>query len=125
MVSDTGIGIKEEDIPELFSQFTMFGDRQLNPNGSGFGLYISNLLLKSLGAEKIEVNSDYGFGTKFYFDLPIIAEFLVPLNSLMVLSEYSIEPIDDEEEDDDSSSYLDSVLQLIEFASCCILLQQT
>jgi signal transduction histidine kinase len=58
----------------------MLGDRSLNPNGSGFGLYISNLLLKSLGAEKIEVQSKYGFGSKFYFDLPIVAEYLVPLD---------------------------------------------
>jgi signal transduction histidine kinase len=53
MVSDTGVGIKEDDLPNLFNQFTMFGDRSLNPNGSGFGLYISNLLLQSLGSEKM------------------------------------------------------------------------
>jgi signal transduction histidine kinase len=59
----------------------MLGDRQMNPNGSGFGLYISNLLLKSLGAEKLEVTSNYGFGTKFYFDLPVIEDYLVRFNS--------------------------------------------
>jgi signal transduction histidine kinase len=62
-VSDTGVGIKEEDREMLFEQFTMFGDRELNANGSGFGLYISNMILKSLDAEELSVKSKFGIGS--------------------------------------------------------------
>jgi signal transduction histidine kinase len=75
MVSDTGIGIRSEDLPWLFNQFIMLSDRSLNPNGSGFGLYISNLLLESLGAEKMQVSSEFGRGSKFFFDLPITEKY--------------------------------------------------
>jgi signal transduction histidine kinase len=75
MISDTGCGIRKEELPWLFNQFGSLSDRSLNPNGSGFGLYISNLLLESLGAERMQVSSELGRGSQFFFDLPITEKF--------------------------------------------------
>jgi signal transduction histidine kinase len=70
-VSDTGIGIKEEDIGKLFKEFG-----QANPSiskeygGTGLGLAITKKLLELHGGS-ITVESKYGEGTTFTFLLPI------------------------------------------------------
>ncbi|OMJ91819.1 hypothetical protein SteCoe_5608 [Stentor coeruleus] len=69
---DTGIGISEEKIPLLFKQFGKVEDSfNLNPQGVGLGLVISNMLVKELGGEGIIVNSEVGKGSCFFFVLPI------------------------------------------------------
>lgn len=50
-VTDTGIGIKNEDLSKLFHAFGRLdlGDKQaMNPQGVGLGLMISNELAKNL-----------------------------------------------------------------------------
>lgn len=70
-ISDTGIGIKEEDLGKLFKEF-----EQISPEinrrygGSGLGLAISKKLVELHGGE-IFVNSRYGEGTVFTFTLPV------------------------------------------------------
>ena len=72
-VSDTGIGIKEEDIGKLFTPF-----KQLNmgytreQGGTGLGLAITKQLVELHGG-KIWVESKYGEGSTFIFTLPINA----------------------------------------------------
>lgn len=72
-VSDTGIGIKQEDQNKLFKEFTRVKYEQANINsrGVGLGLLIANKLAKILGPdnkkEKINVSSVYGEGTVFSF----------------------------------------------------------
>jgi len=66
-VSDTGIGIKEEDIEKIFNSFTQVDTkRNRNIEGSGLGLAISKNLLNLMGSE-IEVSSEYGVGSTFSF----------------------------------------------------------
>lgn len=66
-VSDTGIGIKEEDIPKLFNYFTQLDDTLTKRfQGTGLGLAISKMLVKLMGG-KIYVESEYGKGSEFYF----------------------------------------------------------
>jgi CheY-like chemotaxis protein/HPt (histidine-containing phosphotransfer) domain-containing protein len=71
-VSDSGIGIKEEDIPKLFGDF-----QQLDPRknrgiaGTGLGLAITKNLL-SLMNGRIEVKSVYGQGSTFTVYLPLV-----------------------------------------------------
>ncbi|MBU3965999.1 MAG: PAS domain-containing sensor histidine kinase [Euryarchaeota archaeon] len=73
-ISDTGIGIKEEDMDKLFNTF-----EQLDPGitqkygGSGLGLMISKRLVELHGG-KIWAESNYGIGTTFYFTLPIVSK---------------------------------------------------
>lgn len=68
-VKDTGIGIKEEDISKLFEEFTrMEEDRHRNIEGTGLGMSITVQLLNMMGSH-LEVESTYGTGSAFSFDL--------------------------------------------------------
>ncbi len=69
-VSDTGIGINEDDITKIFdikkSHSTKGTD---NESGTGLGLNLCKELIKKHGGE-IFVESKKGVGTKFIFTLP-------------------------------------------------------
>jgi len=68
-VEDTGIGIKSEDMDKLFSEFERIEvERNRNIEGTGLGMPISMKLL-SLMDSKLEVESEYGKGSVFSFDL--------------------------------------------------------
>ena len=71
MVSDTGPGIKKEDIHRLFQTFQQLDTVNLKKEkGTGLGLAISKeIILRHNG--KIWVESEYGTGTTFHFSLPI------------------------------------------------------
>ncbi|MDR0821461.1 MAG: response regulator [Oscillospiraceae bacterium] len=64
-VLDSGKGIKKEDIPKLFSDFTQVD--QINNKGivgTGLGLSITRTFVRAMGGD-IEVASDYGVGSTF------------------------------------------------------------
>lgn len=68
-VTDTGIGIKEEDIPELFKAFKRIDENKNRyVEGTGLGMNITNQLLFLMGS-KLEVESVYGKGSTFSFVL--------------------------------------------------------
>lgn len=63
VVSDTGIGIKEEDLPYLFESFKRVDmENTRNIEGTGLGLSITKRLLDNMDGE-ISVRSSYGDGT--------------------------------------------------------------
>lgn len=66
-VSDTGIGIKEEDMDKLFTSFQRL-DQEKNRSieGTGLGLPIVSRLLGMMGSE-LNVSSVYGVGSTFSF----------------------------------------------------------
>jgi signal transduction histidine kinase len=70
MVSDTGIGIPEEETENIFSRFYRVKN-QVNEttSGSGIGLSIAQNYIKILGGE-LELESKPGAGSKFRFVLP-------------------------------------------------------
>lgn len=68
-IEDTGIGIKEEDLPKLFAEFERIEEnRNRNIEGTGLGMSITIQLLALLGS-RLRVESIYGKGSKFYFEL--------------------------------------------------------
>ncbi len=69
-VSDSGIGMKEEELPKLFVEFERL-DRQHNKSieGSGLGLSITSRLVQLMGG-KILVESTYGEGSSFTVSIP-------------------------------------------------------
>jgi signal transduction histidine kinase len=73
-VSDTGIGIKEENIPKLFISFSRVQDDDLvrshEGTGSGLGLAISRKIIDLLHGS-IDVKSIYGKGSVFKVTLPL------------------------------------------------------
>jgi PAS domain S-box-containing protein len=69
-VSDTGIGISEEDLPKVFGKFEQFGQEAgSGEGGTGLGLSISKGIVE-LHHGKIWVESKLGQGTKFTFVFP-------------------------------------------------------
>ena len=68
-VKDTGIGIKKDYQKEIFNAFSQ-GDNSTTRRfgGTGLGLSISNQLL-SLMDSKLILESEYGVGSDFYFDV--------------------------------------------------------
>lgn len=69
-VADTGIGIKEEDMPRLFDNFERFDlAENRNVEGTGLGLAITYWLTKQMNG-RIEVESEYGIGSTFTVYLP-------------------------------------------------------
>jgi signal transduction histidine kinase len=70
-VSDTGPGIKNEDLPKLFHEFEQLaGGNERKTGGSGLGLAISRKIIKKHNAT-IWAESEPGKGTTFHFVLPI------------------------------------------------------
>jgi signal transduction histidine kinase len=64
-VSDTGCGIKEEDLKKLFNAFTQLEDAKTKRyEGTGLGLTIVKKLTELLGG-KVYVESVVGLGSKF------------------------------------------------------------
>lgn len=68
-VEDTGIGIKEEDISKLFEEFERIEEKKnRNIEGTGLGINITTQLLLLMGS-KLNVESTYGKGSRFFFTL--------------------------------------------------------
>ena len=66
-VIDTGIGIKTEDLPKLFTAFQRIEENKNRTiEGTGLGMNIVKNLLSLMGT-KLEVTSEYGKGSDFSF----------------------------------------------------------
>ncbi|MDR3275782.1 MAG: response regulator [Treponema sp.] len=65
IVTDTGIGIRQEDVPKLFSDYNQV-DTKSNRRieGTGLGLSITKKMLELMGGD-IGVQSEYGKGSTF------------------------------------------------------------
>ncbi len=68
-VKDTGIGIKKEDLDRLFVAFERIEEkRNRNIEGTGLGMAIAQSFLEMMDS-KLQVESEYGKGSVFSFDL--------------------------------------------------------
>ena len=73
-ITDTGVGIKPEDIPYLFSAFKRVDeDTNKHIEGTGLGLSIVKQLVDLMGG-KVTVNSIYTKGSTFIIEIPQIIE---------------------------------------------------
>jgi signal transduction histidine kinase/ActR/RegA family two-component response regulator len=69
-VRDTGIGIKENDIPKLFNKFQRVDlEKNSTVEGTGLGLAITKNLVDMMGGN-ISVESVYGLGSNFTVKIP-------------------------------------------------------
>lgn len=69
-ISDTGVGIHEDDIENIFKPFTRVNS---NVQGAGLGLTISQQLVEALGGT-LELTTQPGEGSTFCFSLPMNAD---------------------------------------------------
>ena len=68
-VKDTGIGIKEEELPKLYETFQRIEEeRNRHVEGTGLGIAITVQLLNMMGSS-LRVDSTYGKGSTFSFEL--------------------------------------------------------
>ena len=89
-ISDTGIGIAQEDFAAVFEQFKQVGGDTLTdkPKGTGLGLPICKEIIEHHGG-RIWLNSEVGKGSTFSFALPLtpsgkkIPDTPIHLNELM------------------------------------------
>jgi signal transduction histidine kinase/ActR/RegA family two-component response regulator len=69
-ISDTGVGISEEQLPQLFQPFTQAdASTSRRFGGTGLGLVISRRLTEMLGGT-LSVSSKLGEGTRFVLRIP-------------------------------------------------------
>lgn len=69
-VSDTGLGIKKEELDKLFMPFERLHTKQ-NVEGIGIGLTISKKLIEIMNGN-IGVVSTYGSGSTFWFEIELV-----------------------------------------------------
>ncbi|MCK5706784.1 MAG: response regulator [Candidatus Aureabacteria bacterium] len=70
-VEDTGIGIKEVDIPKVFESFRQIdGSSTRKEGGTGLGMTISRKFVEMMGGT-IWIESEFGKGTTILFTIPV------------------------------------------------------
>ena len=69
-VRDTGCGIPQDKLQDIFLPFHQLDPHQLSQEGTGLGLTIGHSLAEQMGGE-IKINSEIGSGSIFWFDLTL------------------------------------------------------
>jgi signal transduction histidine kinase len=82
-VSDTGIGISEQDQKSIFEQFHQVSQFSPDIRGTGLGLTITQSLIELMGGT-ISLQSRVGVGTVFTVELPFLVASEAPPDSLAV-----------------------------------------
>jgi signal transduction histidine kinase/ActR/RegA family two-component response regulator len=72
-ITDTGLGISNDKLEQLFMPFERLGAEQSRIEGSGIGLALSRRLTEAMGGQ-IGVSSQLGQGSTFYIELPIASQ---------------------------------------------------
>jgi len=92
VISDTGIGIAKEKLPDIFDRFRQAEDSTTRKyGGTGLGLAIAKDLISLQGGE-IEVESEPGKGTIFRFTIPYeigVEEVSAPIMTELIGSGYA------------------------------------
>ena len=70
VVEDSGPGIREEDLPRLFSEFGHIGAMWAAKTGTGMGLALTKRIVEAQGGS-VGVESTYGEGSRFFAVLPL------------------------------------------------------
>ena len=91
-IEDTGLGIKEEDMQHLFSEYVQFDrEKSRDTEGTGLGLVISKHIMKAMGGD-IQVRSEYGIGSTFTVTFPqkVLSYSSVPFSYVENAKEKSV-----------------------------------
>jgi signal transduction histidine kinase len=72
-VFDTGIGIPQSDLPNLFGKFSRGKDKsRLKAAGTGLGLYIGKVMVENNGGRIWAESDGEGRGSRFIIEIPIV-----------------------------------------------------
>ena len=78
-VTDTGIGLSQEQQKNIFNPFVQVGDAKKQVQGTGLGLAISTNFIQTMGS-KLHVNSQSEKGSTFWFDLALNISINININ---------------------------------------------
>lgn len=70
-VSDTGVGLTDEQIGRLFQPFSRPHEDRAGPKGTGLGLFISKSIVEQHGGRIWATSQGPGMGSTFFFSLPL------------------------------------------------------
>ncbi|MCD8490252.1 MAG: ATP-binding protein [Desertifilum sp.] len=88
-ISDTGIGIAEDQLERIFESFEQAqGSATREYGGTGLGLSVTKQLVELHGGE-IRVQSQVGVGSRFTFTLPIAQDAAISAPSCSILPDTS------------------------------------
>jgi PAS domain S-box-containing protein len=88
-VEDTGIGIKEADLQNLFKPFERIDSHlKIKTLGTGLGLYLTRKILNQLLGGDISLTSQLGQGSIFTIQVPVNMPDVVIKNHTSILEDY-------------------------------------
>jgi signal transduction histidine kinase/ActR/RegA family two-component response regulator len=112
-VSDTGIGIRKEDIGRLFTEYSQLDTRANRKiEGTGLGLAITRMLLDLMGGT-VTVESEYGRGSVFTVHIPQHVVDPVPLGREWVEKLKALEYFDSDGEEQIVPTSMDSGVRVL------------
>lgn len=109
-VSDSGIGIKQEDIKRIFENF--FRSDDVKPKGSGIGLAVAKEFVE-LHNGTLDVESQPGKGSTFTVKIPVVHSEEAITLPLTPLSDIEVESLVDDIEDSSVTFSDDKPLALV------------
>ncbi len=116
-INDTGVGISPEGLAKLFVPFERLDQAYGQVQGTGLGLVISRRLVEAMGST-LEVASQQGQGSTFWFELPVRRDYSSPSQEVPAPEASALAALASEEQTrllciDDSISNLRLVESLI------------
>ncbi|MBN2182421.1 MAG: PAS domain-containing protein [Sedimentisphaerales bacterium] len=70
-VSDTGVGIPEDEIEHVFDKYYRVGANKKQAKGTGLGLNLVKQIIEKVHGGRVFVKSQVGVGSTFGFELPL------------------------------------------------------
>jgi two-component system phosphate regulon sensor histidine kinase PhoR len=80
-VSDTGVGISEQDLSRLFQKFFRVESSKKMASGTGLGLVLVKEIVENLHGGRVSATSSLGKGSTFSLTLPLVRETQPPAAS--------------------------------------------
>ncbi len=77
-VTDTGVGIPEEELEHLFQKFYRVAANNKHAKGTGLGLNLVKQIVEKVHNGRVFVTSKVGAGSTFGFELPLAAVEMAP-----------------------------------------------
>ncbi|MHC4430556.1 MAG: sensor histidine kinase [Planctomycetota bacterium] len=78
-VSDTGVGIPEDEIDHVFDKFYRVGANKKQAKGTGLGLNLVKQIVEKLHEGRVFVRSQVGVGSTFGFEMPLATGQAAPV----------------------------------------------